>query len=115
MPTWQSDEGKPTPNAPVLLGTAGLTPRGRIGENYDIQLTEDWELNPSLVVALGTEAQIKNLSVQAKIEAILDGVHDFDGILDEVTDGAASINGFSISRKSILGNFSYLKLAQAQN
>ncbi len=94
MATWRSEEGKPTPNAPVLLGTAVLTPRGRVGENYDIQLTEDWELNPSLVVALGSEAPINNSSVQARIEAILDGVYDFDGILDDVVDAASTISGF---------------------
>jgi len=114
MATWRVDDGKPKPNAPILLGTAVLTPSGRSGENHDIRLTEDWELNPSLVVALGSEAHINSSEVQAGIESILDGVHDFEGILDHVVDGASSINGFSISRKSILGNFSYLKLAQAQ-
>ena len=48
MATWTNTRGTAVPNAPVLLRSVSLTPRGGAEEDFDLAATDDWEFNPTL-------------------------------------------------------------------
>jgi hypothetical protein len=55
MATWASTHGIATPAAPVLLRQADLRSRSGAGEDFDVSLPGEWEVNPTFVQLAKTE------------------------------------------------------------
>ncbi|KJF17278.1 DUF4011 domain-containing protein [Acidithrix ferrooxidans] len=55
MATWNNTNSEATPAAPVLLRPINLKPKNSAGEDFEVELTEEWETNPSLLHMLKTE------------------------------------------------------------
>ena len=114
LATWEQVGSGPTPNAPVLLAAAELTPQGRIADDFTLSITDDWEVNPSLVQLLKRDFDVE--LVEAAQAALLEPV-PFDGasVLEQLERRYASVSGFRISDGLVLGTFSYAKLPMVRD
>jgi len=72
MATWTAGIGRGTPGAPVLLRPAILNPRGAAQEDFDLVLTSEMQISPTLLHYL--EAEFGLIPDQSQLE--LDGVID---------------------------------------
>ena len=59
MATWANPRSATVPAAPVLLRQAALTARGGTGEDFDVSLPGEWEVNPTLLHLLKTDFEIE--------------------------------------------------------
>ena len=117
MATWTSERSAATPAAPVLLRGAAITPRGSAGEDFDIALTDEFEVNPTLLHLLATDYQVR-----VEADALLDRLDqdtalapDPRPVFEHLSKASAAIPGFSISPRVVLGNFSYVKLPMVKD
>lgn len=115
MATWTAGIGRGTPRAPVLLRPAILNPRGAAQEDFDLVLTSEMQISPTLLHFL--ESEFGLIPDQSQLE--LDGVIDSSGELNEVVRWlkaeAAAVPGFDVSTEMILGTFSYMKLPMVRD
>jgi hypothetical protein len=59
LATWDNQHGAAEPAAPVLLAPATLTARGAAQQNFDLQVTGELEVNPTLLNALAAEFDVE--------------------------------------------------------
>ena len=116
MVTWDSDNSNIDPSAPLLLAQLVLSPRGRLSTAFDLAVDGEWELNTSLTLAINSSFKISLNAPQIldRISQPIDTINDLVKICDLVADQAHDISGFDIRSSTIIGNFSYLKIAQAE-
>lgn len=74
LATWRTDKSTSTPNAPVLLRAATITARGVAADDFDLVLSGEMEVNPTLLHLLETE--FGNTFNQDELLAQIDGVID---------------------------------------
>lgn len=111
MATWTNDRKTGDPAAPVLLRQADLTPRGRAEESFDLVLTEEWEINPTLLYVLNQDFEL-NMDAEELLDLLDDngaGAPDPTALLNRLAKAASTVEGFSIAPRMVLGNFSYAK------
>ena len=111
MATWTNMRGTATPAAPVLLRQASLTARGGAGEDFEISLPGEWEINPSLLYLLKTDFEVE-LSRAELLELLDQGAEPPDPwmLFERLEKACSVIPGFSVRSRAVLGNFSYAKL-----
>lgn len=118
MATWPNTRGTATPAAPVLLRQAMLTARGSAGEDFDLALPGEWEVNPTLLHVLRTDFQV-SIDGEELLDAVEEGgVDDLEAIQvwEQITKAAAAaIPGFTIEPRVVMGNFSYAKLPMVED
>ncbi len=116
MATWENPRGTATPAAPVLLRLASLAPRGGAGEDFDLSLPGEWEINPTLLHLLDVDHDVKFEAED--LLALLDEnveLPDASSVFEQLTKAASSVAGFAISERVVLGNFSYAKLPMVKD
>jgi very-short-patch-repair endonuclease len=116
MATWENPRGTATPAAPVLLRLAHLAPRGGAGEDFDLSLPGEWEINPTLLHLLDVDHGVK-LEAQDLLELLDENVEppDASAVFERLTKAASSVAGFAINDRLVLGNFSYAKLPMVKD
>ena len=113
--TWsQSGPGPATPNAPLLLAAAELTPQGRMGDDFTLSIADDWEVNPSMAQLLKREfgAELDQAALEDLLQA--DTLNDA-AILQQLRRAYDAIPGFDIHDGLVLGTFSYAKLPMVRD
>ncbi len=111
MATWNSQSSASTPAAPVLLRRVEFAARGGVSDDFELQLIDEWEVNPSLLHLLRVDYKIDLAG-----EALLDMLEESNvtiepnPLFDAVKNECSGIEGFSISTRIVIGNFSYAKL-----
>ena len=111
MATWINSRGSATPAAPVLLRQADLRPRSGAGEDFDLSLPGEWEVNPTLLHLLKTEYGIE--LDRAEMADLLDqnaAPPDPALLFERLTKACSEVAGFAVKPRIVLGNFSYAKL-----
>jgi very-short-patch-repair endonuclease len=111
MATWTNTRSETVPAAPVLLRQAALTARGGTGEDFDLSLPGEWEVNPTLLHLLRTDFEVD--VDEAEILGLLD--QDLEPpsaalVFDRLAKACAAMPGFAVENRLVLGNFSYAKL-----
>ena len=109
--TWANPRGATVPAAPVLLRQGALTARGGTGEDFDVSLPGEWEVNPTLLHLLKTDFEIELDRIE--VLGLLDQDRDPPDpaqVFDLLAKACSAVAGFSISGRIVLGNFSYAKL-----
>jgi hypothetical protein len=111
MATWSNPNTTATPAAPVLLRQAALSSRGSAGEDFDISLPGEWEVNPTLLHLLKTEykVEIKGEELLALLDEEAEPP-DATRLFERLTKTAADVVGFSVTPRVVIGNFSYARL-----
>ena len=113
--TWQqSGPGPATPNAPLLLAAAELTPQGRMGDDFTLGIADDWEVNPSMAQLLKREfgAELNEAALEDLLQA---APLDDAAILNLLRRAYEAIPGFDIHDGLVLGTFSYAKLPMVRD
>jgi very-short-patch-repair endonuclease len=114
MATWTNQRGGATPQAPVLLCPARLTPKGASQDEFDLSMVGELEVNPTLMHLLASEFECKcdpaELFDRIDIEGALDTPEELTAVYDWLTDRASGVPGFSVAPRIVLGTFSYVKL-----
>ncbi len=109
MATWANERSPAAPAAPVLLRQANLTPKGRAEESFELSLPDEWELNPTLIYALNQDFGVSIGAGDLLEQLDKVGAADPGGLFERLAKQAASVPGFSVSPRVVLGNFSYAK------
>jgi len=114
MATWTNPRGGATPQAPVLLCPARLTPKGASQDEFDLSMVADLEVNPTLLHLLANEFECKcapeELFERVDIEGVLDTPEELAAVYAWLTESASNVPGFSVASRIVLGTFSYVKL-----
>lgn len=111
MATWRSERSSGTPNSPVLLWSVEAIPRGTTADDFDLEVSDEPELNPVLLnllaaefgVALDPERAPHSVNTPTAIE-------DFNSACAWLRDSCGAVPGFAVVDRTVLGNFSYAKL-----
>jgi len=119
LATWDNQHGTAEPAAPILLAPATLTARGAAQQNFDLQVTGELEVNPTLLNALAAEFDIdcdpEELLASAGMEGAIDTPEELEIAYAWLARKAAQVPGFAIREKAVLGNFSYAKLPMVRD
>jgi hypothetical protein len=113
--TWKNQKSAATPNAPILLRDAVLTSIGRLADDFELQLINEWELNPSLVHALRTDfgVRLPSNEPETDIEDSPNSRTALEQRLQEVARQFSEVEEFRSTAGVVLANFTYTKIAQA--
>jgi very-short-patch-repair endonuclease len=107
MATWTNAKTQSVPAAPVLLAEVTLTARGGAAEDFDLVVSGDWEINPTLLHYLETEFQF-TIDTDELLEVLDIGATEVLELL--ASKSRKAVPGFVITPRSIVGNFAYAKL-----
>ena len=118
LATWENKRAAWEPCAPVLLQHASLRPVGAAQDEFELSVTGELEVNPTLLHVLRSDFGCK--VDQAALEArIPDGVIDEPWELEEtykwIAEQAREVPGFRVDRRIVLANFAYAKLAMVND
>ena len=104
MATWTNPKGGAVPAAPVLLRTAAIRARGAAEEDFDLTITGEPVVNPTLLHLLATDY---DLTLDGDELADLEPATLYERLAKETHGRLAA---FSIAPRQVLGTFSYAKL-----
>lgn len=114
MAKWTGQKSASQPAAPVLLVPARLAPRGAAQEEFELSVTEDPEVNPTLLQMLKAEYEVscdpEELLASGGIEGIIDTPEELNVTYEWLRQKCSSVPGFAIDDRYVIGNFSYAKL-----
>lgn len=117
LATWESVG--PIPAAPVLLAPIRLTPRGSAQEDFDLEISGELEVNPTLLHLLQTEFKVscsaEELLSHAEIEGAIDTPDELAAVYRWLEGHARSVPGFAVSERLVLGTFAYAKLPMVKD
>lgn len=111
--TWTSERSAATPNAPVLLYDLDMRPTGVAADDFELQLSPDPELNPTLVHLLATDFDV-HLDDEVLGELESDNFSP-TRLNDRLISRCRAIPGFAIQERIVVGNFSYAKLPMVRD
>lgn len=112
MATWNNSRSTTAvPAAPVLLRQADLATRGGAGDDFDLSLPGEWELNPTLFHMLKVDFNV-DLDKEGVLRMLDQDAEPPDAALmfERIAKECGGIAGFSIAPRIVIGNFSYAKL-----
>jgi Protein of unknown function (DUF4011)/AAA domain len=119
MATWTNQRGTAVPAAPVLLSQARLAPRGAAQDEFEVAITAEAEVNPTLLHMLQTEFDCRIDPDELLSHAGIDGAVE---VLDELvvayrwlSERCAEVPGFGVAPRFVLGTFSYAKLPMVKD
>ncbi|MHB1430554.1 MAG: AAA domain-containing protein [Streptosporangiaceae bacterium] len=111
MATWTNAKTAATPAAPILLRQAILSARGGAGEDFDLNLTDEWELNPTLLHLLKVDFGI-DLNGGGLLDLLDQDAEppNADALFERMAKECGEVPGFGTAPRVVIGNFSYAKL-----
>jgi very-short-patch-repair endonuclease len=119
MATWANQRGTAVPAAPVLLVPAHLSARGAAQDAFDLAVTGELEVNPTLLQLLQSEFDChfdaEELLAQAGIDGAVDTPDELEVAYRWLAGKATSVPGFSVQPRFVLGTFSYAKLPMVKD
>jgi hypothetical protein len=108
MATWSQVPGRATPAAPVLLQQVTLAARGVAEDDFELALTGEVDVNPTLLHLL--EEQFGVSVAEEDLLGLLPGPLDTSRLFERLVKEAADVSGFAIAPRYVIGTFSYAKL-----
>jgi hypothetical protein len=115
LATWETAEPGRTPCAPVLLAPIRLTPRGGTQDDFDLDISGELEVNPTLLHLLETDFKVvcspEELLSHTEIEGAIDTPAELGAVYRWLEQHASSnVPGFHVDERLVLGTFAYAKL-----
>lgn len=114
MATWLNEKTQATPAAPVLLVPAVLAARGAAQEEFELSVTGELQVNPTLLHMLQSEYGCgcgpEELLAYSGMEGSIDTPAELDLAYRWLSERCADVPGFDITPRFVLGTFSYAKL-----
>lgn len=117
--TWTNQRGTAEPAAPILLVPARLAPRGAAQDEFEVAVTGELEVNPTLMQMLQTEFECdchpEELLSHAGIEGAVDTLDELEIAYRWLAERCSSVPGFEVKPRFVLGTFSYAKLPMVKD
>ena len=128
MATWTNPRSATVPAAPVVLRAVRVTARGGAAEDFDLQLDDEPEVNPTLLHLLE-----KEFAVQIDGDELVDLLEpleplpsspaaptgpafpDAPRLFAALSAAASGVPGFAMGDRIVIGNFSYAKLPMVED
>jgi very-short-patch-repair endonuclease len=120
MATWPASDGGRPYDAPVLLLPARIEARGRAGDDLRLAVAGEPQVNPVLLYVLE-----ENYAIHINASAALSecGGEDESGhwridpeaVFARIESAATAVPGFKVTRRVILANFQFAKMAMVED
>lgn len=120
MATWPASDGGRPYDAPVLLLPARIEARGRTGDDLRLAVAGEPQVNPVLLYVLE-----ENYAIRIEASAVLSecGGEDESGqwriapekVFERIERAVTSVPGFRITRRVVLANFQFAKMAMVED
>ncbi|NLH99617.1 MAG: DUF4011 domain-containing protein [Chthonomonadales bacterium] len=120
MATWPAADGGRPYDAPVLLLPARIEACGRAGDDLRLAVAGEPQLNPVLLYVLE-----ENYAIRINASTVLSecGGEDESGqwridpekVFERIEPAATSVPGFKITRRVVLANFQFAKMAMVED
>ena len=115
MARWDEKKSLAKPAAPVLLFPLEMRARGTAGEDFELHIVDDPEVNPSLLHKLATD-----FKCEAREESFTDLLDDQRSSVESIFERLAKYAGeavpeFAVDSRLIVGNFSFAKLPMVRD
>ena len=106
LAAWNTDRSSAVPCAPVALQPLRLEPTGRLRDDFELGIVDEFEINPTFVHFLNTEFGTE-IDADALVES---SGGDLKVAVAELQKACSGVPGFSVNERFVVGNFSYMKL-----
>lgn len=117
--TWRSDRASRPPAAPVLLVPLSIRARGASQQDFDLSLAGDLEVNPTLLHVLKVEFNLDindgELYEHAEMDGVIDTPEELRLTYNWLSAKCATVPGWAIADRFVLGNFWYAKLPMVKD
>jgi len=112
LSSWENKRATWEPCAPVLLRHAELKPLGAAQDDFELSLTDEMELNPTLVHLLKADfdCDLDSDSMLDCVDGTIDEPWELDVVYDWMSSRTAQVPGFRVEARIVLANFAYTKL-----
>jgi very-short-patch-repair endonuclease len=106
-----------TPCAPVLLRPLTLTPRGASQDDFELTLSGEMEVNPTLLQRLRSEfgQEFDQDKLAAQLDGTIDTQWELEATYSWFKQSATVVRNLSIAQRLVVGNFSYAKLPMVRD
>ena len=118
LATWENKRAAWEPCAPVLLRRAALRPLGAAQDEFELFLTGEMEVNPTLLHVLQVDfgCKVDQATLDARIpDGSIDEPWELLEAYEWIADQARAVPGFRVDRRIALANFAYAKLAMVKD
>jgi len=114
LATWENKRAAWAPSAPVLLQRAALHPVGAGQDEFELSLTGEMEVNPTLLHVLRADfgCEVDQGALAARIpDGRIDELRELQETYRWICEQARQVPGFGVEERIVLANFAYAKLA----
>jgi very-short-patch-repair endonuclease len=112
LATWENKRATWKPSAPVLLRRAVLRPVGAAQDEFELQLSEEMEINPTLLHSLRVDfgCEFDHDSLFERMDGVIDEPWELEESYSWLREQAKAVPDLQIESRLILANFAYAKL-----
>lgn len=117
LATWDNQKTAWDPLAPVLIRHAELKPLGAVQDEFELRLTGDAEVNPSLLQVLATDfdCEFDPASLAGTVDGEIDEEWEIEAAYKWLSARTGRVPKFAIAPRIVLGNFAYAKLPMVRD
>jgi chaperonin cofactor prefoldin len=119
LATWKSDRATRPPAAPVLLVPIEIRARGASQQDFELATLGELEINPTLLhllrVEFRREINEQELLGHDEMDGAIDTPEELRLAFDWLSEKCASVPGWAIADRFVLGNFWYAKLPMVRD
>jgi len=118
LATWENKRAAWAPSAPVLLQRAALRPVGAAQDEFELSLTGEMEVNPTLLHVLRADSgcEVDQAALAARIpDGRIDELRELQETYRWICEQARQVPGFGVDERIVLANFAYAKLAMVSD
>lgn len=117
LATWENKRSTWTPSAPVLLRAATVRPLGAAQDSFELSLTDEMEVNPSLLQVLKTDfdCEFDHEALLERIDGAIDEPWELHEAYTWLKKQADRVPGLQIDPRVVLTNFAYAKLPMVRD
>lgn len=118
LATWENKRASGwTPCAPVLLRHATLRALGAAQDEFELELLDEMEVNPTLAHVLNVDfdCALPQEELLNRVDGVIDEIWELEETYAWLREHAARIPGFSIEPRLVVTNFAYAKLPMVRD
>jgi very-short-patch-repair endonuclease/DNA polymerase III delta prime subunit len=117
LATWANKRGAWEPSAPVLLQSVALRPLGAAQDDFELAVTGEMEVNPTLLHALKVDfgCEVDQAALTGRIDGSINEPWELLETYAWIAEQARLVQGFRVDERMVLANFAYAKLAMVRD
>jgi AAA domain-containing protein/uncharacterized protein DUF4011 len=117
LATWENKRAAWAPSAPVLLQQAALFPVGAGQDEFELCLTGEMQVNPTLLHVLRADfgCEVDQAALAARLDGQIDELWELQEAYKWIGEQARDVPGFRVDERIVLANFAYAKLAMVSD